>query len=133
MKTYDGRNEKGELVYFEVQNHFLSRIAACKLVAGVPGVRLTYRQRAFSLFADEVFCKFEMGGRSFELWEPFGDNSRFHVAAKPLMSCTELDALRTAFEAHRPIFGVIPWIVLAAGFCFSTYSAIASKCFTLCK
>ena len=63
MKTYEGPDEKGEQVYFEVQNYFLSRIRACKLVAAVAGTRIPYRQRPFTFFADGVFCQFEMGNR----------------------------------------------------------------------
>lgn len=133
MKIYDGRDERGALVYFEVPNHFLSRIAACKLVAAIPGANVTFRQRPFTVFADEIFCKFDLGGRNFELWEPFGDNSRFHVAAVPLTSCVELEALREIFEKYRPVVGFFPWIVLAAGAGFSTYSALASRCFSACK
>jgi hypothetical protein len=133
MKIYDGRDEKGALVYFEVPNHFLSRIAACKLVAAIPGANVTFRQRPFTVFGEEIFCKFELGGKSFELWEPFGDNSRFHVAATPLTACTELETLRKAFEAHRPVIGVLPWVVLVAGSGFATYSALASRCFSACK
>lgn len=133
MKIYEGRDEKGALVYFEVPNHFLSRIAACKLVAAIPGANVTFRQRPFTVFADEVFCKFELGGRNFELWEPFGDNSRFHVAALPLTACVEMETLRKVFEEHRPVVGVLPWLVLAAGAGFSTYSALASRCFSACK
>ena len=133
MKIYDGRDEKGELIYFEVPNHFLSRIAACKLVAALPGSNVTFRQRLFTVFADDVFCKFELGGRNFELWEPFGDNSRFHVAALPLTACAELETLRKAFEAHRPIVGILPWVVLAVGLGFTTYHTLAFKCLMSCK
>ena len=133
MKIYEGRDESGALVYFEVANQFLSRIAACKLVATIPGTNITFRQRRFTVFAEEVFCKFELGVRRFELWEPFGDNSRFHVAALPLTACVELETLRKVFQTHRPVIGVLPWIVLAAGLGFSTYSALASGCFSACK
>lgn len=133
MKVYDGRDEKGVLVYFEVPNLFLSRIAACKLVAAIPGANVTFRQRPFTVFGEEIFCKFELGGKGFELWEPFGDNSRFHVAAIPLTACAELETLRKAFEAHRPVIGVLPWVVLVAGLGFCTYSALASRCFLASK
>lgn len=133
MKIYEHRDERGHLVYFEVPNHFLSRIAACKLVAAIPGVNVTFRQRPFTVFAEGVFCRFELGGRRFELWEPFGDNSRFHVAALPLTACVELETLRKVFETHRPVIGMLPLVVLAAGLGFSMYAALASRCFSTCK
>lgn len=39
----------------------------------------------------DVFCEFELKGHSFEIWEPYGDSSRFHIAAKPLASSDALD------------------------------------------
>ena len=40
MKTYEGLDAQGSVVYFEVSNALFSRRAACKLVSRVPGVLL---------------------------------------------------------------------------------------------
>ena len=98
MKIFEGRDDQGSLIYFEIANTLLSRRAASLLVSRLPGVVTLRKPSMFSLFgADEVFCVFQLEGGQFELWEPFGDNSRFHVAANPLEPCVALDRLRLAF------------------------------------
>ena len=125
MKTYEGLDAQGRVVYFEVPNAVLSRRAACKLVSRVPGVSLTTRPSLWPFGGDDVFCKFELGGKHFELWEPYGDNSRFHVAAKPLEPCGALHNLRSAFHQHRPISGITRWLILVVGLvlvCFRLFA-----------
>lgn len=112
MKTYEGLDTEGRVVYFEVPNAMLSRRAACRLVSRVPGVSLTTRPKLWPFGGDDIFCKFELGGKHFELWEPYGDNSRFHVAAKPLESCDALQHLCNAFQEHYPISGITRWLIL---------------------
>jgi hypothetical protein len=125
MKTYEGLDAQGRVVYFEVSNAMLSRRAACKLVSRVPGVLLTTQPDLGPFGGDDVFCKFELGGKHFELWEPYGDNSRFHVAAKPLEPCGALQNLRSAFHQHRPISGITRWLILVVGLvlvCFRLFA-----------
>ena len=123
MKIYEGLDAEGRLVYFEVPNALFTRRAAYKLVSRVPGVSVNSSPGVWPFGRDEVFCKFELDGRHFELWEPFGDNSRFHVAAKPLEPSSALQQLRAAFQAHRPISGATRWLIVIAG--------IALVCFRL--
>ena len=40
MKTYEGLDSQGSVVYFEVANTIFSRRAAYKIVSRVPGVLL---------------------------------------------------------------------------------------------
>ena len=125
MKTYEGLDAQGRVIYFEVPNTMLSRRAACKLVSRIPGVSLTTQPGLWPFGGDDVFCKFELDGKHFELWEPYGDNSRFHVAAKPLESCGALQNLRSAFQKHHPISGITRWLILVAGLilvCFRLFA-----------
>jgi hypothetical protein len=125
MKIYEGLDAQGNLVYFEVPNALFTRRAACKLVSRVPGVSVTSSPGFWPFGSDDVFCKFELDGKRFELWEPYGDNSRFHVAAKPLEPCNALQNLRSVFQEHRPISGITRWLILAAGLaliCFRLFS-----------
>jgi hypothetical protein len=115
MKIYEGLDAQRRLVYFEVPTAMLSRRAASKVVSRVPGVSLESRPGLWPLGGNDVFCKFELDGKHFELWEPYGDNSRFHVAAKPLEPCDALQRLRSAFQEHRPISGITRWLILAVG------------------
>ena len=124
MKTYEGLDAQGRVVYFEVPNAMLSRRAACKVMSRVPGVLLTTQPDLWPCGGD-VFCRFELDGKHFELWEPYGDDSRFHVAAKPLEPCGALHNLRSAFHQHRPISGITRWLILVVGLvlvCFRLFA-----------
>ncbi len=79
-----------------------------------------------SLRDDDTFCVFRLGGKTFELWEPFGDNSRFHVAAAPpLAPSSELEAVRAAFLEFRPVGGMLRIGVLLAFVAWATFGAYA--------
>ena len=125
MKTYERLDAQGRVIYFEVPNAMLSRRAACKLVSRVPGVSLTTQSSLWLFGGDDVFCKFELDGKHFELWEPYGDNSRFHVAAKPLESCAALQNLRSAFQEHHPISGIMRWFIIVAGLALACFRLFA--------
>jgi hypothetical protein len=125
MKTYERLDTQGRVVYFEVPNAMLSRWAACRLVSSVPGVSLTTSPNHWPFGGDDVFCKFELDGKHFELWEPFGDNSRFHVAAKPLESCDALQHLRSAFREHHPIPGIARGLLIVAGLALVCFRLLA--------
>jgi hypothetical protein len=115
MKIHEGRDAEGRLIYFEVPNVLLSRRAASRLVARVPGVSILSWPSYWPFGVDDVFCKFDLDGKHFELWEPFGDNSRFHIAATPLEPCTALHQLRETFQKYRPVSGVTRLLVVVAG------------------
>ncbi len=112
MKTYEGRDEKGRVIYFEVPNALLSRRAACKLVSRVPGVSIASESSSWFSARDDIFCRFQLNGKQFELWEPYGDSSRFHIAAKPLGPSTGLEELRKIFQSHSPVSGVFRWLLI---------------------
>jgi hypothetical protein len=87
MKILGTLGSSGRLLYFEVSNALLSRRAAWRIVSRLPGVMISSSPGYWPFNGDDVFCKFDLEGKHFEIWEPFGDNSRFHVAANPLESC----------------------------------------------
>jgi hypothetical protein len=91
MKTFDIRDPRGRLVAFEVSNTLLGRRGVCRIVAGIPGVTVLRRPRALSWWREEVFCEFLLGGVRFEIWEPYGDNSRYWIGpagAEPAVGST---------------------------------------------
>jgi hypothetical protein len=120
MKIYKGLNMQGSLVYFEVSNVLLSRRAASKLVSRIPGVSVTSWPKLF-FGREDVFCKFTLDDKRFELWEPFGDNNRFHVAANPLEPCDALKQILGAFQEHRPIPGLTRLFLLVTGIALICY------------
>jgi hypothetical protein len=79
MKTYPLRNEGGEVYAFEMPNSsFLSSRSVARYFSRCPGVSVTRVRRLFA-FGDEVHIQFSIDGESFEVWEPYGDNSRYWV------------------------------------------------------
>ena len=101
MKIFDGLNDAGKLHYFEISNSLVSRGRACDIVASIPGAEII--KRSSSRWADDVFCVFRLGDKLIEIWEPFGDNSRFHIGANPPGWCQELAQVREIF-ANEPAF-----------------------------
>ena len=106
MRIFDLRNEEGELHGFEISNVLISRARACKIAASIPGVTVVRAERSW--FADDVFCILRIGTRVVEIEEPFGDNSRYYVGARPAGWCPELASVREAFASEPAIR--IPWL-----------------------
>jgi hypothetical protein len=121
VKVYDGLNAEGKLVYFQVSNALLSRRAACRVVSRLPGVSILSRPSSALFGREDVFCKFAFGENHFELWEPFGDNSRFHISAKPIGPSDHLQQLRNAFAEYQPISGITRWLLLVTGIVLLLY------------
>ena len=115
MKTFDIQDAQGRLFAFEVSNWLLGRRGACRVVAGVAGVTMLRRPRVLSWWREEVFCEFSLGGEQFEIWEPYGDSSRYWIGpagAEPLVGSTaEIVQVRDAFAGT----GVIAAVCAYAG------------------
>ena len=79
METFALRDEHNEVVAFEIRSsYFVSSRGVAKYFSRCPGVSITKVRRLFAL-GDEVHAQFSFKGESFDVWEPFGDNSRFWV------------------------------------------------------
>ncbi len=95
MKIYPNPTN-GRVSYFEVSS-LLTRYGAVRFVKTIPGVEIvSLTQR------EDVFCTFRLGSRIFEIWEPWGDNSRFHISEKNAVDSDEIERLKAAFESYKP-------------------------------
>ena len=120
MKVTECHNKLGQLTSFEVSNTFLFRYPAYLLVKKIPGVVVKQKPNLFlSIFGPDVFCIFSIGDKSFELEEPFGDNSVYWVSESPARPSPELDLIRSHFASHTPISGALFWVPLIV---FSAHS-----------
>jgi hypothetical protein len=97
MKLFEEHNEEGELVYFEVPNTFLSRKSAVKIIKGIPNVVILKEEKR-----EDVFCTFRLGDKVFEIMEPFGDNSRYHIGEAQIQNSRELEIIKQEFSVHKP-------------------------------
>ncbi len=97
MKIHEGHNNEGQLVYFEVPNTLLPRKAAVNIIREIPNVEILKQDKR-----DDIFCIFKLGGIVFEIMEPFGDNSRYHIGEPKARSSQELQMIKEKFAAHKP-------------------------------
>jgi hypothetical protein len=99
MRIYDLKAPDGSLRAFEVENTLLGRKRACRLAESIPGASIVRRSRLFRDTDD--FCEFTLGGETFVIEEPWGDNSRYWVGTKDEPRTNSLLAVRQAFECHK--------------------------------
>jgi hypothetical protein len=43
-----------------------------------------------------------LNNRIFEIWEPFGDNSRYHIGERAIANSNELEIIKQKFSEFRP-------------------------------
>jgi hypothetical protein len=99
MKIQEIKDKAGQVFAFEVVN--FGRHRACRFVSKIPGVSIVKRQKHFEFNSDDEFCEFELNGKRFVVWEPFGDNSRFWIGSNPPNWCAEMDEIRNAFASYK--------------------------------
>lgn len=101
MKVYPYFDNAGNLISFEVPNWKVSRNRAVRIVAGVNGVEIIRGpKKLFSWLSEAVFCEFIIQGNSYEIEEPFGDNSRYLISSvsNPAPELKQvLEAFKTAW------------------------------------
>jgi hypothetical protein len=98
MKIYDLHDDQKRVFAFEIPNFGLGRVGVCRVVETVPGATLTRRPKKFlSWFREDKFCEFTVGGETYEVEEPFGDNSRYWVGPRPPRWIPQTERVREAF------------------------------------
>ena len=103
MRTFDIKNENGDLIGFEVQNLFIGRNKVVKTIASITGSEILLRPRLFD--GAEIFCEFRLEGENFIVEEPFGDNSRYFIAHKNGAKTEQLNIVKSVFECLNPFVG----------------------------
>ena len=106
MQVYDLRDDAGRVFAFQVNNFLLTRRGVPKAIRTIPGARITVAPR---FLAGEEFCEFEVEGKTFVAWEPFGDNSVYWIGPKPAEWCKQVATVRDAFLRYEPR-GLWPWL-----------------------
>ena len=107
MRVHDLKDEKGRVFAFEVANTVIGRGGACAIVNRIPGSKILHAPTFGSWLREEQFCEFEVNGRRFVIWEPFGDNSRYWIGTEPPIWCEELGEVRQAFLGANPLFASV--------------------------
>ena len=99
MQTYPILNEEGKLHAFEINNWWVGRSGAVRIIEKIPDVLVTRRSKELlSEFREEIFCQFELHGVQFQIDEPYGDNSRYWIGKTDPGWCPELETIERAFR-----------------------------------
>lgn len=106
MTVYEIYNQADQLTAFEVDNTLLGRRGACRIVRSVSGVHIRKRPVFWSWWREEVFCEFDLGDHTFQIWEPFGDSSRYWIGPEPVKPTEGIHAICEAFLDTGP-FGLL--------------------------
>jgi hypothetical protein len=103
LRTYPLTDDSGAIYAFEVGNAFLSPREIARLVKSSLGASITAGPQGFAS-ADDMRLRFHYAGTEFEVFEPFGDNSRYWVgpAGEKPIRVPEIDKLHNIFLAYRP-------------------------------
>ena len=96
MKVFEGKDRQGNLTYFEIPNTFFGRKSLIKAIKKINGATII----AIAI-KDDTFCTFKFGSKVFEIMEPFGDNSHFHISEEFAQNSKELIMLKDYFSTYR--------------------------------
>jgi hypothetical protein len=86
----------------------LGRRRTAKVVSLIPGVRVLRWPRFVKRARDEVFCEFELNHERFNVWEPFGDNSRYWIGPSDGKRTPTLLLVRQTFINYQYVR--FPWL-----------------------
>ena len=102
MRTYPLRTKSGEIYAFEVDNTLLSAARIGRIVRESLGAQVTSGPNTFFARTD-VRLTFKLKEKSFQVWEPYGDNSRYWIGPDNAESdrLPEIDIIREAIEKAR--------------------------------
>ena len=87
METFPLRDSGGAEYAFEIpSSYFPTSGSVARFLDRCPGVSVTRIRKAFD-FVSETRVEFSLDGDLYEVWEPFGDNSRFWVGSTKGIEC----------------------------------------------
>jgi hypothetical protein len=103
LRTYPLTDNSGAIYAFEVGNALLSPREIARLVKSTLGASITAGPNGYAS-ADDMRLRFHYAGTEFEVFEPFGDNSRYWIgpAGEKPARVPEIDKLHEMFQTYRP-------------------------------
>jgi hypothetical protein len=112
MKTYPVFNNEGiRAPIFQVDNVYVGPSSAAKILESIEHVTEIQLRKAFSKSSD-VHVEFKYLNRSYIVWEPYGDNSRYWIGPADMLEGMppvaaldrpdDIDRLERAFKDYRP-------------------------------
>lgn len=80
METFSIKDNNDSQFAFEIENIYLSLNKVGKILSTLEGIRIHKRRKPFE--ASEHLIEFDYKGHQYEVWEPFGDSSRYWIGPK---------------------------------------------------
>jgi len=102
MKTYRLKTDQGVCIGFEISNDFLGSGAIARFINRVPDCEVITKRKMFS--GSEVHVVFIYKDKEFQVWEPFGDNSRLHIGSESEVNEEIILSLVNAIKKTRNYF-----------------------------
>ena len=102
MKTYLLKTDQGVCTGFEISNNFLGTGAIARFINRVSDCKIITKRKMFS--GSEVHVIFMYKENEFQVWEPFGDNSRLHIGSESKVSEEIILSLVNAIKETRNYF-----------------------------
>jgi hypothetical protein len=106
MNIYSLRDKEGRVFAFEVANTSITRRSVVAIAMSIQEAIVTRKPKFLSWFREEEFCEFQVSGKTFVAWEPYGDNSRYWIGPKPSEWSEQISVVRDAFEKYKPLLGL---------------------------
>jgi len=103
LRTYPLTDDSGAIYAFEVGNTLLSPREIARLVKSSLGASISAGPQGY-FSTEDMRLRFRYAGTEFEVFEPFGDNSRYWIgpAGEKPTRVAEIDKLHELFLAYRP-------------------------------
>lgn len=102
MKTYLLKSEQGVCTGFEIKNNFLGSGAIARFIKRASGCKVISKRKMFS--ATEIHVTFMYKEKEFQVWEPFGDNSRLHIGSENGIKEKTILSLASVIQETRNYF-----------------------------
>ena len=116
MHTEKYVSEEGEFRGFGFPNTLLGKNGTLDVIKGLPGVDILHFDK--HIFTEQ-FCTFRFRGETFQISEPFGDNSYYDIFSEKPYSTTlheihkAFDELELPLKRHRKYFVFLAFVVAA--------------------
>jgi len=102
MKTFLLNSEQGICKGFEIKNNFISTSAISRFIIRIPGCNVISKRKVFS--NNEIHLTFNYKETEFQVWEPFGDNSRLHIGSDKEINEKIILSLSNAIQKTKCYF-----------------------------
>lgn len=100
MNIYPLTREDGYIFAFEISNAYIRPRTIAEVLGHIDEVSEISLRKAFTNSSD-VHLRFKYKGIDFQVWEPFGDSSRYWIGPEK-ENKINIDSLMSVFQSYTP-------------------------------